>query len=285
MSQDTDSNIVSIDWLSDNLTNSNLVVLDATMKKKPNGESIPTPALKILGAKRFNFDTEICDQNTDLPHMLPTPSKFQQSVRELGISTKSIIVIYDAMGIFSSPRAWWMFKIMGHKEVYVLNGGLPKWIEADLPTTKEYSNTPIEIGNFESKFNPSMIKSSKEVLSAINNNKIQILDARSIHRFNGIEPEPRAGLKAGHIPSSKCIPFTETMSESIFKTKKELISIFKPKIKSNIKELIFSCGSGVTASILALGADECGYENIAVYDGSWSEWGNSDLFPITILTQ
>ncbi|PCI71440.1 MAG: sulfurtransferase [Gammaproteobacteria bacterium] len=279
MSQEPHSNIVSIAWLNDNLENSNLVILDATMKKRPNGEAIPTPTFKIPNAKPFNFDTDICDQNTDLPHMLPTPAEFQQSVRELGILTDSIIVVYDAMGIFSSPRAWWMFRTMGHKEVYVLNGGLPKWIDEGLPTTEEYSSTPVEIGNFESKFNPSMVKSDKEVLSAIDNNEIQILDARSIGRFKGFEPEPRAGLKGGHIPKSKCIPFTEIIFEGIFKAKKELVSIFKTTLESNTNELIFSCGSGVTASILALGAYECGYNKIAVYDGSWSEWGNSDLLP------
>ncbi len=283
MSQGKCSNIVSIDWLNDNLENSNLVILDATMKKKPNGELIPTPTHKISGAKIFNFDTEICDQNTDLPHMLPTPSEFQQSVRKLGISTDSIIVVYDAMGIFSSPRAWWMFKIMGHKDIYVLNGGLPKWVEAGLATTEEYSCTPEnELGNFESKFNTSMVKSSKDLLLAVDNNDIQIIDARSFDRFNGIEPEPRVGLKGGHIPKSKCIPFTEIISEGFFKTKKELMNTFEPTIESNIKELIFSCGSGVTASILALGADECGYTNIAVYDGSWSEWGDSDMLPIAV---
>jgi len=277
---DIHSNIVSRDWLYKNLGNLNLVILDATMKKKANSESIPIPTLKIPGSKKFNFDTEICDQNTELPHMLCTPVEFQQSVRQLGVYSDSIIVVYDAMGIFSSPRAWWMFKTMGHEKVYVLDGGLPKWIEAGLPTNQEYSSTATkELGNFESQFKPHMVYSSNEVLSAIDIDEIQIFDARSIGRFNGVEPEPRAGLKSGHIPSSQCIPFTEVISEGYFKEKEVLKNIFNGKIKNNAKELVFSCGSGVTASILALVADECGYKKIAIYDGSWSEWGDDSLLP------
>lgn len=279
--QQTDypSNLVSIDWLSQNLNYSNLVILDATMKKKPNGELIPEPTNKIPGAKPFNFDTEICDQTTELPHMLCTPQDFQLAARNLGINDQSVIIIYDAMGIFSSPRAWWMFKVMGCKNVLVLDGGLSKWIEAGYRVVSHYSHL-VSNGDFTASFNSEQVFSSQQVLENLNSNHYQILDARSFARFNGDEAEPRQELSRGHIPNSTCLPFTELLADGFFKNKDELTKVFNQTINPNTKQLVFSCGSGVTACILALGADECGFANTIVFDGSWSEWGANSQFPI-----
>jgi thiosulfate/3-mercaptopyruvate sulfurtransferase len=273
------SNLVSIKWLSQNLDDPELVILDATMKKKPNGEAIAEPSVKVPGAIPFNFDTEICDQNAELPHMLCSAEEFQQAVRNLGISHHSKLVIYDAMGIFSSPRAWWMFKVMGHKNVFVLDGGLPKWVEAGYATDIDYSQATL-YGDFSSQFNPEMVFSSQQVLANLNNRQFQILDARSYTRFNAQESEPRQELTAGHIPHSSCLPFTELLIDGFFKSQDALNKIFLSAISSEAIQLVFSCGSGVTACILALGADECGLKNSMVYDGSWSEWGAGNAFPI-----
>jgi len=271
------SNLVSVDWLNQHLTDPDLIVLDATMKKKPNGEAIPTPDKRIPGALAFNFDTEICDRESELPHMMPSAEQFEQAVQELGINQKSKLVVYDMMGIFSSPRAWWMFKVMGHQNVYVLDGGLPQWLAKGFMT--EPNNQPATLkrkGDFIADFDPTQVFNREQVSSNINNPDYQILDARSHGRFSGQEPEPRVELKRGHIPNSVCLPFTELLQDGLFKDRQSLKAAFDDVVSKQHKHLVFSCGSGVTACILALAAAEVGYQDTIVYDGSWSEWGRGE---------
>ncbi|MDQ7050767.1 MAG: rhodanese-like domain-containing protein [Enterobacterales bacterium] len=260
-------------------TDPNLVILDASMKKRPNGEAIAEPQQKIIGALAFNFDTEICDHSSALPHMLPTAEDFEQAVRALGINQDSKIVVYDAMGIFSAPRAWWMFKIMGIRQVYVLNGGLPAWLEAKYPTQISYSEATYQ-GDVKVNFNPSGVYSAQQVLATITSKNRQILDARSEARFYGKEPEPRKELKGGHIPTAQCLAFDKLLHQGAYRTTEQLKQAFAEVLISPQKPLLFSCGSGVTACVLALAADEIGLQDYAVYDGSWSEWGGNDTLPI-----
>ncbi len=179
-------NIVSAEWLNENLNHPDLIILDATMKHKPNGDSIESPIAFIPGALEFNFDTEICDKNSELPHMLPSRKQFEESARKLGVNNQSIIVVYDAMGVFSSPRAWWMFKIMGHQKVYVLDGGLPQWVNTEFPIQKAFSKISSH-GNFDENFNLKLIVSIEQVVESLEQPQIKIIDARS--KMNAIQIE------------------------------------------------------------------------------------------------
>ncbi len=284
------SNIVSVSWLSQHIDDPEIVILDATMKKKPTGEDVNHPSVYIPGAREFNFDTEICDHAAILPHMLPTPEQFEVFAQKLGIDQNTLVVCYDAIGVFSAPRAWWMFKIMGHQRVVVVNGGLPAWQSLGLPVQDSISSANL-IGDFKSEFLPDNVCCVEQVLDHIKQPSTQIIDARSSARFYGTEEEPRRNCRGGHIPGSSSLPFTELLENGQFRKKEELFLCFSRVIEEEKERLIFSCGSGVTACVLALAADEIKSELIenkklsktaclSVYDGSWSEWGTNTELPI-----
>lgn len=272
--------LVSIRWLSEHLGEPGLVVLDASMKPIGAAADAAQTSTEVFlpGAQVFDFDTRICDRSTSLPHMMPGAESFAREVRALGVNQSSNVVVYDRMGIFSSPRAWWMFLAMGHETVSVLDGGLPGWRAAGLPI-ESGPRAPVAPGNFVARPRPELFVDADHVSAALSDPLAAVLDARSEARFLGREAEPRPGLRSGHMPNAVSLPFSAVMAEGRMRSPEELASILATKAQGR-ERLVFSCGSGVTACTLALAAELAGYRDKAVYDGSWSEWGLPSPRPV-----
>lgn len=267
------SSLVSVQWLGENFNAENLVILDASMKPIfAVADSAPVDTTCIQGARRFDFDDEVCDKSTGLPHMMPSAEVFTEKMQILGINKDSAIVAYDPAGIYSSPRTWWMFRAMGHRQVAVLDGGLPAWKKAGFPCGEAAEKIASTRGDFVAQPQEGLFCDSAHVLDVINDSRFAILDARSEGRFKGVEPEPRAGLRSGHIPNSISLPFANVVVDGFLLPIPQLDSVFAQRVNKD-QQLIFSCGSGVTSCVDALAAELAGYSNISVYDGSWSEWG------------
>ena len=268
------SSLVSVQWLAENFEAGNLVILDASMKPvTPVGDASSQGGTAcIKGARRFDFDNDIREKNTDLPHMMPSVEFFTEEMQKLGINQDSAIVVYDYVGVYSSPRAWWMFRAMGHNQVAVLDGGLPAWKKAGLPCGEQAERESSQRGDFIAHPQAGLFFDSVQVREALTDSNFAVLDARSEGRFKGVEPEPRAGLRGGHMPNSLNLPFANVVVDGFVLPPAQLESVFSKLVKKEQK-LIFSCGSGVTACIDALAAELTGYSNLSIYDGSWAEWG------------
>jgi thiosulfate/3-mercaptopyruvate sulfurtransferase len=265
-------------WLYENRSNTDLVILDATIPKVGAPAEVSENVTGIPGAIKMDLKNDFAEKEAVYPNTMPTRQQFEMSARALGINESSIIILYDRHGIYSSPRAWWLFKIMGHSEVYILDGGLPKWVEQGFPVEDLAEYTGVS-GNFSASFEEGKMVDYQYVLKNIESESTQIIDARSSGRFTGTEPEPRAGMRGGHIPSSTNIPTNEVLADGKLKSPEELKNIFECAGAEN-KELVFSCGSGITACVLAAAATRAGYENVKVFDGSWTEWALREELPV-----
>lgn len=271
--------LVPIEWLIENLEHPNLVILNATIKKatdKSNTSVNEVPQIK--NALFFDIKNVFSDVSSGLPNTFPSSEQFEVEAQKLGINNDSLIVVYDVYGFYSCARAWWLFKSFGHTNVAVLNGGLPAWNAKNYPVEaqKEYLGTH---GNFTANYQENSIKDYKKVLAKIQDANAVIIDARATNRFTGEVEEPRKGLRSGHIPNSISLPFSQLIKDGKFMSDEELAKKFKGYIS---KELIFTCGSGVTACVLALGAEKVGLKNVSVYDGSWTEWGSREELPVEV---
>ena len=265
--------LVSTEWLAAHLSDPKVRVVDATYhlptaKRDPRAEYV---AEHIPGAAFFDVDG-ISDPTVDLPHMIPKPADFAAAISALGIGNDHHVICYDSYGLMSAARAWWMFRLYGHDRVSVLDGGLPKWKREGRPV----SNKPVAPAKstFTAQFRPDLVRSKADVKANLARKSAQVLDARSAGRFAGKDPEPRAGLRGGHIPDSCNLPYNQLVgSDSTVLPAAELRAKFAGAGIDPARPVITSCGSGVTACVLLLGLHLIGADKVAVYDGSWSEWG------------
>lgn len=264
--------LVSPSWLAARLHNPDTVILDATLP--PVGVTPPIDtharylATHIPGAIFFDIE-ELSDHTTPLPHMLPTAEAFSQSMSALGIADTSTIVIYEQEGVFSAPRAWWMLRTFGAQNVYLLDGDLRSWTEAGLPT--ESGPVQHKPSSFHATFNPEAVKDLAQLKEKITTHQ-QILDARSAARFNGTLSEPRPGLSSGHMPGTISVPFTDLIEDGRLKPTDKLQQLFAAKNIDLRQPITTTCGSGVTAAVIALSLELAGAKNVSLYDGSWAEY-------------
>jgi thiosulfate/3-mercaptopyruvate sulfurtransferase len=263
---------VTTSWLAGRLDDPGVVILDATLP--PVGVTPPVHtrarylAKHIPGAVFFDIE-ELSERSNPLPHMLPAPDAFSRSMSALGISDSTAIVIYEQEGVFSGPRAWWTLKTFGAQNVYLLDGGLRAWIEAGLPTQSGSVHRAPAV--FYARLDQNAVKDFSQMQQMIAAHG-QILDARSAGRFAGALPEPRPGITSGHMPGATSIPFTELVEEGRLKPVEELRHIFAAKGVDLQQPITTTCGSGVTAAVLALGLEVIGAKHVSLYDGSWTEY-------------
>ncbi|MCW1918378.1 3-mercaptopyruvate sulfurtransferase [Rhodobacter sp. KR11] len=273
---DDPKTLVSTDWLAAHIKDPDLRVLDASWYLPGSGRDAKAEyaAGHIPGARFFDID-DISDSRSNLPHMAPPPEKFISRLRAMGVGDGHQVVVYDGQGLFSAARVWWTFRLMGKTDIAVLDGGLPKWqaegreIEDMPPVVKDRHMTISR--------QSQLVRDVTQVAHSAKLGEAVIVDARSAARFEGTAPEPRAGLRGGHIPGARNVPYTAVLNgDGTMKAPADLRAVFEAAGVDLKKPVITSCGSGVTAAVLSLALERMGHRNHSLYDGSWSEWGMYD---------
>lgn len=272
--------LVTTEWLAGELGKSDIRVIDATLFLPAHGRNARAEfeAAHIPGAVFFDID-EVSDLTSSLPHMLPPPEKFASRMQALGLGDGSRIVVYDNSPLKSAARVWWMLTLFGAHEVAILDGGFAKWqaegraVESGKPIVRHR--------HFTVWADKSFVRDQKQITDNLRSKTEQLVDARSAGRFAGTEPEPRPGLRGGHIPGSKNLPYDQLFNEDgTYKSAEQIAEAFKAAGIDLTKPLVATCGSGITAAVLAFGAALAGHPKVAIYDGAWSEWGASATNPV-----
>jgi thiosulfate/3-mercaptopyruvate sulfurtransferase len=271
--------LVSTAWLAERLDDPAVKIFDASwfMPGTPRDPAAEYAAGHIPGAVRFDIDA-ISDHGSDLPHMLATPSEFAVAMRRLGLEPTSTVVVYDSEGLFSAPRAWWNLCAMGHGATFVLDGGLPRWTAEGRPLESGWRE-PTH-GEFKARPNADLIRDLAAVREALASGSAQLVDARPAGRFRGEAPEPRAGLRGGHMPGARNLPWSSVVSDGALVPTEKLKAAFQDAGVDLAAPIITTCGSGISAALLTLALAKLGRSDVALYDGSWTEWGGRTDTPV-----
>jgi thiosulfate/3-mercaptopyruvate sulfurtransferase len=275
--------LVTTEWLAAELGKPDLVVFDATkyLPNEPKDGKTEFLRAHIPGARYFDID-QIADPDTDLPHMVPSPGRFAKLMGALGVGNASRIVFYDQKGLASAARGWWLMGLFGHDDAAVLDGGLPKWL-ADGRTTQDGEAVAAVAAAFRPDYRAGQLRGVGDILRNVLSGAEHVVDARAAGRFTGAIPEPRAGMRSGHIPGSVSLPYTDLLhADGTFRSAGEVRGLFEAAGVDGSLPVVTSCGSGVTACILTLGLRIAGFPEGAVYDGSWTEWGGRSDTPVEV---
>lgn len=280
ISPDNSPFVVSFDWLANSLGQPGIRIVDASwyLPAQNRDAAAEYAVSRIPGAVFFDQD-QIVDPASDLPHTIPSPADFASAVGKLGLAETDTIVVYDGPGMFTAPRVWWLLRSFGAANTYVLDGGFDSWKEDGLPTETSVAADPASV-SFTPNFNAAAVTSFYGLRAIVDARTSQIADARGPGRFTGTEPEPREGMRSGHMPGARNVPFSTLSEGGKIKPLNELRQILESSGLDLDKPVVTTCGSGVTAAVINLALQSIGHQNNTLYDGSWSQWGGRDDTPI-----